>query len=61
MFNGSDVRWYHYLVILNGNISDVAGKRGRILDVVVFLFNMGSHYEAMGSHYEAMGSHYMKQ
>ena len=32
---GSDVKLYHYIIIFNGNISDVVGKRGNILGVVM--------------------------
>ena len=28
------------LVIFNGNIFDVVGKRGRILGIVIFIFNI---------------------
>ena len=30
----------HYLIIFNGNISDVVGKGGRILGIVIFIFNI---------------------
>ena len=29
------------MIIFNGNISDVVEKRGRILGVVIFIFNIG--------------------
>ena len=34
------MKWYHYFVIFTGNISDVVGKGGRILGVVIFIFNI---------------------
>ena len=37
---GRDIESYHYLVNFNGNISDVVGKRGRILGTVIFIFNI---------------------
>ena len=30
----------HYLVMFNGNISGVTGKRGRTLDVAIFNFSI---------------------
>ena len=36
LIQGNDSKGYHYLLILNGNTSDVIGKRGRILDVAYF-------------------------
>ena len=40
LVQGGDVKWRHYFVIFNGNISDVVGKRGRIFGVVIFIFNI---------------------
>ena len=37
---GCDVKWYHHLVIFNRTISDTVGKPGRILSVVIFIFNI---------------------
>ena len=34
---GSDVQWYRCLAIFNGNIPDVFGKRGRVLDIAFCL------------------------
>ena len=51
MFNVSIIEMFMYMevtsddiihlqyVIFNGNISNVVGKRGRILGVVIFIFN----------------------
>ena len=30
----------NYLVIFDGNISDIVGKRGRILGVIIFMSNI---------------------
>ena len=38
--HGCDVKWYHHLTIFNGTISDTVGKPGRILSVVIFIFNI---------------------
>ena len=35
-----DVKSYHHHLNFNWSISDVVGKHGRILDVVIFIFNI---------------------
>ena len=37
---GSDFKWYYYLIIFNGNVSDVVGKRGRTLGFVIFILDI---------------------
>ena len=44
---GSDVKWYRYLITFNGSISYVVGKRDRILGVVIFIFDMRMLWECL--------------